>query len=710
MPNGIGQLGGPSYGAIKDRVPQGVNDKLPTGVQNFDAKTAAEQNGMVNNIENKEFNKTTVALTGGFWAGFAGLCTWLNNTKFRGDYNDSLLGKIGKFGDNVTNGVKKTFKIGDGKGSVENGLKTSKNWLLDKFAFLKTPTKPLNTFAKSQANGIVSYTVSDIVGVIRTHIEDGGDFSKLFAKGTSKEAALDLLGKISNDPKASVKELDNLVTNLKNSNVAMETKKLMSFRLPFTKTRINIPNPKPFARTVTGQEAANKLTGVCGDFLEQNKGAVTKLGKGSTKTFAKTLEGLTNGYAGGKLMIVLQAFIFAQAVDKAVKAPKGEKFSTFMNEVTRDFGMFLTLPLQVKTLSQVGALKYTGMGKDLVNQKAAVGAFRDKLDDFNKLAKNGAFTDHKAYKTALKEVKGTLKAGSKWWQKPFKMVGNLFSTGLETPAAFRLTKEAAQNAKFSQKLLSVGSKFANQLKRKGGGFGRFAVAMFVVSPIIGKGIEKVSQKLFGKTTAAKEEEAKAKAEKEAKKQEKLNAQNPTGGLNMSQEELVKKLSENPELVARLQNDPKLMEQVAKNPALLVQMLSEPAAPQGARSSEANLSPALRERLAANGKTVPQHAQPPQAGGVQPMQPQPAAPQTQGAPTAAPMQNSQTQIPTTPAPNIQQSPNQAPAAAPVEPQRTYVPSSKAVAVNNTTTTPEQQGKLQDIYAKADRAEAEAMKYL
>lgn len=708
MTNGIGQFNGPSYGAIKDRVPQGVNDKLPTGVQNFDAKAAAEQNGMVNNIENKEFTAKTAALTGGFWAGFAGLCTWLNNTKFRGEYNDSLLGKIGKFGDNVTNGVKNTFKIGDGKGSIENGLKTSKNWFFDKFAFLKTPTKPLNSFAKSQANGIVSYTVSDITGVIRTHIEDGGDFSKLFAKGTSKEAALELLGKISSDPKANVKELDNLVTNLKSSNLAMETKKLLSFKIPFTKTRINIPNPKPFARTVTGQEAANKLTGVCGDFLEQNKGAVTKLGRGATKTFGKTLEGLTNGFAGGKLMIVIQAVIFAQAVDKASKAPKGEKFSTFMNEVTRDFGMFLTLPLQVKTLSQIGSLKYAGMGKNIVDQKAAVGAFRDKLDDFNKLAKNGAFADHKAYKTALKEVKASLKGDSKWWQKPFKSIGNLFSTGLEAPAAFKLTKEAAENAKFSQKLLSAGSKFANQLKRKGGGFGRFAIAMFVVSPIIGKGIEKVSQKLFGKTTAAKEEEAKALAEKEAKKQEKMNAQSPTGGLNMSQEELVKKLSEKPELIARLQSDPKLMEQVAKNPALLVQMLNESSAPQGARSSEANLSPALKERLAANGKTIPQQAQPP-IGGTQPAQVQPAGVQTQPAPLAAPMQNSQAQAPIAPSPNVQPTPNQA-SAAQAEPQRTYVPSSKAVAVNNTTTTAEQQGKLQDIYAKADKAEAEAMKYL
>ena len=79
-----------------------------------------------------------------------------------------------------------------------------------------------------------------------------------------------------------------------------------------------------FGRKVTIPELRNKFIATLG------KGNQTKLGRFLPKAFGYFLEGTTNRFAGGKLAVFMQAFIFGDMLANSFIAPKGEKFKSFM--------------------------------------------------------------------------------------------------------------------------------------------------------------------------------------------------------------------------------------------------------------------------------------------------------------------------------------------------------------------------------------------
>ena len=93
-----------SYGAVKDVVPNSVNEKLPENLQNLDAKQIASNNGAI--AAAGGMDKATLLATLPFYTSFLVLRN-LNDKigskfSFSGEYSDSFLGKLTKLGDRVS--------------------------------------------------------------------------------------------------------------------------------------------------------------------------------------------------------------------------------------------------------------------------------------------------------------------------------------------------------------------------------------------------------------------------------------------------------------------------------------------------------------------------------------------------------------------------------------------------------------------------------
>lgn len=701
-----------AYGALKDRVPQNVNAVLPTNVQNLSAQDIQQeaQNTPVGNSASGMFNLSArgKVMAGGFWAGFIGLCSLLNKNFRKEDYNKTMLGKIGAFGDKVSGGLD---KIGVGK--VTKTLGKGKNKVLEKLPFLTTPTKTVNSMAKSQAYGMVGYQTSDILTMISENLNFDDNLVKLFGENNKKEFA-EKLARLKDNPLDSnhLKEIDDIITKLKSDEL-----KNYTFISKKSKNSISKVVHKVFGRDVTGSEMANKTIGAIGDKLSINTGAKTTLGKKLTSGFTKFIEGTTNGYAGGKVMIVIQALVFAGAIEAAIKAPKGEKWSAFANKVSEDFGAFLLLPMQLKLLNGASSIKYMGTGKNIAAQKSAISQYRKQIADINKKlleSANGACKYTRTQYLADKEIaKKLLKGDSKWYHKPFRAIGKVLTVGLDNIKPY--TADLSAGGKTL-------AKFGDWLKRFGGGAGRFAIAMFVISPFLNKIVSKVSSTLFGKTTEMKNEEAKEKAEKlakkEAKKQGKTN-QNIQGAELTEEEtnELKARMMASPEILQSLEGNEQALNMIMQNPKALLETLRQYDAQKAAQMGQNSANEIMQNPTLLNslGIQIPQT----QAGGqnvtipqsnAQNMPPSILNPQTQGNMQNVTKQN--LNMPTNQMPNGADVNNIDPANTKPSNNKTdnytYIPSSEAYKEEGLTQ--EQNDQVAKAMKLADETEADVMKYI
>ncbi|MBR1976805.1 hypothetical protein IKA15_00825 [bacterium] len=702
-----------TYGALKDRVPQNVNAVLPTSVQNLSSQDVQQgvQSTPTGSAASSMFELSTrgKVMTGGFWAGFIGLCSLLNKNFRKEDYNQTILGKIGSFGDKVSGGLDK-IGVNKAAGTFSKG----KNWILEKLPFLTTPTKNTLGMAKMQANGMMGYQTSDIIDMITRGLENNTDeVAKGF--GLSGDDAIkafkDNLVKFRDNPNEHLKEIDDLVTKLKSDKL-----KNVKFSTGDGKNILTKLTSRVFKREVTGMEMANKTIGAMGDKFVNNTGAKTTLGKKLTSGFTKVIEGGTNGYAGGKVMIVIQALVFAQAIDKAMKAPKGEKWSTFANEISNDFGAFLLLPLQMKLSNTANSIKYMGMGKGIAAQKAAVKAYRDKIAHINKQLVDAAGDATKYSRTTylkeVKEAKQLLKGNSKWYHKPFKAIGRVLSMGLDNIKPY--TADLGTGGK-------AVANAGNWLKRFAGGAGRFAVVLFVISPFIGKIVSKVSSAIFGKTTEMKKEEAEAKAAKEAKKQAKMNKNTASAELTEAEtNELKARMMGSPEFLQAIEGNEQALNAIAQNPRALLETLREYDAQKAAATGQNTANEIMQNQALLNslgiqtaqGQTQNQNVAIPQ-GQAQNMPP--SILNQQGQSGAQNIGEQNLNMPTNQIPegaNVNNINTTTPAnnTAPANIDNyTYIPSSEGYK-NPNTLTAEQSAKVAQAMQMADEVEAQAMKCL
>lgn len=96
-----------------------------------------------------------------------------------------------------------------------------------------------------------------------------------------------------------------------------------------------------------------------------------------------------------------------------------------------------------------------------------------------------------------------------------------------------------------------------------GGIGRF-ILIFSLGQLIGKPINKLCDKIFGKPYN-KDEELR-------KQQEETQMNQITPELGVSQNELMEKIRNNPSILEKLQDDPELNKKIQENPKLLLDLL------------------------------------------------------------------------------------------------------------------------------------------
>lgn len=234
-----------------------------------------------------------------------------------------------------------------------------------------------------------------------------------------------------------------------------------------------------FGRDVGIAELANKFD------LTLKTGAKTNFGKFVGKAFGYLTEGCTNRFAGGKVAVAMQAFIFADMLIHTFNAPKGEKGKTLAERFVNDFTYFLALPVGIWAMHKAGGLKYLGMSKEQVK------AYEENLKLFKEGAKNKLFTK-KGFKMRSKVLNRQLNAGVKNpFLKLIKKAANILTVGLNQKPVY-LSKSSSN--------LNLLRKLGYWTKNAAGYPIRFAIPMMLISPILAKWATKATHSVFGRPT------------------------------------------------------------------------------------------------------------------------------------------------------------------------------------------------------------------
>ncbi len=612
------------YGAVKDVVPTGVNEKLPENIQNLDAEKITNSNGALSAGQNINKNTALVALP--IYASFVGLRSlndWAKSPflKFAGDYEKTTLGRLARVGDVITNAVKKIIPD-----KVENGvigkLKGAKNWILDHSALARSATTPLrleNSFAKMEANGIFSRVMSDNATMLTNGFKGGvKELGEVFGTETEFWKLLQKKGidKLKDTPAAARELVSSTLTELANQplksadvqkytkeiieNLAKSDKKIVidRWRLPLGKG-IKIPIGKIpglgklMTLEVPMSEISNKLRTASKITPDVGKGAAaavgtTMLGKALPSVFSKVYESLTSNFVGGKVAPLMQAFFLASAAMKAKDAPEGQKLATFMDEEACAVAAMFTLPAATSIMTKAGgALKYIGMGKDVETQAKQVAEYRKKVGELNSLVSKNAISRGE-YLEKAKEIKNILnckengKSTLRFWQKPLKFLGKIFGGNYKQETIMPYLEDAPENlGKLKTFGIGVSNKVQSLLyKFKVSGFNpaailRFALVMFVLSPILSKPIKMVVNKIFGKPYDPEgDKKAEEKKAKKEQKKNKTDVNNPF--TQMTEQELYTLLSKNQNRMMQAQQDEKLMQELTSDPKKLYDFLQQGA--------------------------------------------------------------------------------------------------------------------------------------
>lgn len=532
----------PNFTAL-DPTMQGGNETLQQATQ-------ASGAGYVNNRLNASKDAdplTTLGLTTAIGYGIGQGMDYYG-PKCEGKYEQTILGKLGKWGDKFSTDT----KIGR---FIERGLrKLNAGWykLSNKSRIVYTlrnhSTRPEWQFAKMPFYGLHGFLSMDTHTILDEYTKpianrerklfgfiprkNVNDFSKLEQYGLSEDAIktfkdsvkgktfmeqahalqvkeLELLGATPAQiaSKANLTELQDLAKELK------VTKKLgFNSVAEFTKVMENVvEHPKEVMAafekaTVGGQDlhiSINRGVGFWGkvkshflgrkvslsEYLNKykatlGKGNKTHLGRALPKALGWLTEGCTNRFAGGKLAPFMQAFIFADMAYHTAKAPKGEHGKTFIERFVNDFSYFAAMTLGLMGIHKVGGWKY--MGTD----KAGREAYRAAQAGVNAINKVKGYATKKLHKEAMKGVDALLNTKDlKWYQKIMQKIGCMVNMGNEHFKPY----------------LSPSKTNMNWLRRIAntnliGVPLRIWLGMAVITPIIVKAATKTVHAIFGRPT------------------------------------------------------------------------------------------------------------------------------------------------------------------------------------------------------------------
>lgn len=499
------------------------------------------------------------------------------NKKCATDYEKSVFGKLGAFGDRVANAwngtwLGKLFNQGGSKAKDIGHWMTEKNNIA--YALANHSTQPEWGFAKTPGKGVHGFLAMDMQQMFEEYLKPASQnrnkASWLVGKNVNPQV-LERYGMQQSDIDAfkqslkgktfaqkqlliQKKELELLgvkpETLAKHNNLKAMQK--LAYRLKIRKLGFNsVADFEAVKKDITAHpdkvmQALEKATkngdvkvsiwkkgGGFGKFMYHmfgrevsfkeylnkykaalGKGNSTALGRALPKALSWLLEGCTNRFAGGKIAVAMQAGIFADMLIHTFKAPQGEKGKTLAERFVNDFTYFMAMPLGIVAMHKVGGLKYAGMTTEQVEK------FRAAREKFNADVKAGLLADKNVYKARKKDLKNMLKANVKNpITKLFKKIGGFINIGNETILARR------SNAKWNLNLLRKSGNFFRNLA---GVPLRIAIPLAIISPFLAKLTTKGAHAIFGKPTKSvldegKEEETAKEPQMTPEQQQALQA-------------------------------------------------------------------------------------------------------------------------------------------------------------------------------------------
>ncbi|MBR6301276.1 hypothetical protein IKR55_00900 [bacterium] len=258
----------------------------------------------------------------------------------------------------------------------------------------------------------------------------------------------------------------------------------------FSKLRTHL-----FGRTVSFTEYRNK------GLIAAGKGGASRLGRFMSKAMGWIMEGSTNRFGGGKLVVALQAFIFAEMVMATIKAPWGEKFKTGVERVVNDFTYFVGATLGIVGMHKIGGFKYLGL-KDA----AAIEKYRMEEKALNAKNDAGLFASKKDWKQAVKNLNQKY-LGKENIKNPFarllQKIGEIINIGNERIKPYKST--AKWNLNWLRKIKN-GNLIGVPL--------RIWLVMGVVVPFLVKAATKGCHAIFGRPTHSVLDEDEEEKEKD----------------------------------------------------------------------------------------------------------------------------------------------------------------------------------------------------
>ena len=508
----------------------------------------------------------------------------------RGNYDKSVIYKIGSFGDKVSN-ILFDNPVGRTMNRIANGGKSIfKHAVYNNSAVLRafneTPSIPELGMVKSQTGGIktmLSHDNTNIWEEFTKPLKHVNDFDSLGASKKEIEAIKARLDKVAgaenrkiamqaeefkllektSDPKriAAFKNLDekSRLAKLKEIKIkAIGFKDLKEYELIkaapekhidrvleiLNKTdkklfaRISYSN-KNFGSVLKGEiagrkvyfsELYNKLYGATGGNHK------TLLGRTMVKLSNSILEGASSRIQGGKMAALMQAYFLAEAIIRASRQEtNGDKFKSFMERFAELIGFFVFIPPSLKLMHALGGMQYSGMTPKQIEE------YRKAVEEFNKHVMNCDWTKD-VYKVKRKELRAKFRPGTK---NPLvylsRKAGDIITVGLEQVRPYTKHKvdkvdltitKVLENPKLYLK--SIPKRLADVmrnpkywLKQMAGYPMRFGLPMFVFVPFLNKYLVKGVNAIFGKPKEGLADEGKYEEQKEAKaQQQELNNQIP----------------------------------------------------------------------------------------------------------------------------------------------------------------------------------------
>lgn len=503
------------------------------------------------------------------WLGLNKTTDMYNKLCTNDDYNKTIVGRMGNFGDKIAPkiGKSKTYTslmahIGSFKSSVKNYI-NSKPML---YAMFNTATKPENEMVKGFMKTQIAEDVDEAVKTLNGYIDElpktlkEAGATKDEIKALKAKYGTNIFGQIKNKKRA-IQELQfnrigaapNFIDTLGNDKELIK-KTLQEMKIkhlglePDTYKNV-FENPEKNLKIIReackrGGKNAKAFFGRyswipgLGFFTKRSTNLsmsynklstefnhTTKLGKALAKSSKLFMRGLTFG--GGRIGSIMVALGLGTAICNAFKAPKEQKVGTAVAGGVEAVSWIASMPLAVSIMHGVNGLANTGLSK------MQVGRYRVALRNFNKQVAAGVFKDEAAYKTALEAVNKLreVKVPQGKITKGLSKLGHFLSIALENPKPFQ---EATKTLKGGAKISAIGRNIKRYLpligKNAVGYPLRFALYALVFSPIVDKVISSATSAIFGKPYEPEETEE----GKEAEKNEQQTTTQPQGKPEMPQ--------------------------------------------------------------------------------------------------------------------------------------------------------------------------------